>query len=110
MIDSAIVERAADVLMQQATELGSRRKIRFGILLREGNRTPLTVPYEQQFRNIYRISFTRDQIAQARTWAVAAITAGYEPHIIYRGGTYAGFIPREMSNLLQQAKQHESSS
>ena len=48
---------------------------------------------------MFGVTFPRKKIADARVWAIAALTAGYEPCIMF-GKKASGFVPAEMLKLL----------
>jgi hypothetical protein len=98
MSDNEIIERAADVLINRATQFRNSRRIHFGIMVPNRN-IPPKVQTTWQIKNMFGVTFPRKKIADARVWAIAALTAGYEPCIMF-GKKASGFVPAEMLKLL----------
>jgi len=102
MTEASTVSRAADVLIDRATQFRSKRsRIHFGIVMPD-RKTPPTVPHMWRRMNMFGVTFPRAELDEARAWAVAAITAGYRPYVMFRKGA-SGFAPTEMLELLRPA-------
>jgi hypothetical protein len=87
MIAQHIVKRALE---------HERRKIHLGVIARTRSAQLAElfsgVPYHWKYMNMIGVSYARKDLAAAEAWALSALQAGYEVHVM-RGRYGGGVLP-----------------
>ena len=96
---TTIAALAAEIILTRA-RAERCRKLHLSVLT-ESSATAPDLPCQWQRKNMFGISFARQDADAARTWLIAALKAGYLPIICIRARAITGgYSPKDIVEML----------